>query len=113
MLWYVDLVYVVGSACFLCGAWLQLQMWKSEQFGLGFIREINPLFQELLAPNGHVGQHASQPAAQDGFAGDAWSQVALALYTSCAALSAINLALNRGWKSHTNMYELPYETSTE
>ena len=41
---YVDLPYLIGSAFFLFGAWAQLLMWKAEQFGLGFIREINEVW---------------------------------------------------------------------
>ena len=38
---FVDLPYMLGSLAFLLGAWVQLLMWKLEQFGLGFIGEIN------------------------------------------------------------------------
>ena len=36
--------YLVGSGMFLLGALIELWLWKSEQFGLGFIREINPIY---------------------------------------------------------------------
>ena len=41
--WACDFPFAVGSAAFFCGAWVALRMWKREQFGLGFIREINSL----------------------------------------------------------------------
>ena len=37
----VNLPYALGSIAFALGAWCALWMWKAEQFGLGFIREIN------------------------------------------------------------------------
>jgi hypothetical protein len=39
--WAVDLPYLLGSVAFLAGAWMQMRMWKAQQFGLGFIREVN------------------------------------------------------------------------
>ena len=36
-----NLPYALGSIAFALGAWCALWMWKAEQFGLGFIREIN------------------------------------------------------------------------
>ena len=38
---YVDMPYLLGSLLFLVGAWAQLQMWKNDQFGLAFIRDVN------------------------------------------------------------------------
>lgn len=37
----VNGMYLAGSLCFLLGAWVAMFMWKTEQFGLGFIKEIN------------------------------------------------------------------------
>mmetsp|Transcript_41345 Transcript_41345/g.86598 ORF Transcript_41345/g.86598 Transcript_41345/m.86598 type:complete len:543 (-) Transcript_41345:107-1735(-) len=42
----VDGSYALGSVAFLLGAWVSLQMWKHDQFGLGFIREVNALLVE-------------------------------------------------------------------
>ena len=36
--------YALGSIAFALGAWCALWMWKAEQFGLGFIREINEVW---------------------------------------------------------------------
>jgi hypothetical protein len=91
----VDGLYLIGSIAFCGGGWLQLQMWKSEQFGLGFIREINPLF--------HKNREAapSNKGDRDGFAGGWDSQLTLAFFMLNAAVSAINLILNRGWQRYT------------
>ena len=75
----VDLPYLVGSACFLVGAWLQLQMWHAEQFGLNFIREINMQFHEK-----------AQPIPPD-------QELFLAVYALNGALSAINICLSLVW----------------
>ena len=75
-MWGVDFVYLIGSLAFFCGAWLQLQMWHAQQFGLGFIRELNETFH----------QHA-QPIDPD-------QQLALAMYMFNGALSAINICLS-------------------
>jgi len=45
-LWLVDLPYMVGSVAFTLGSWVQLRMWKAEQFGLGFLSEVSPEFVE-------------------------------------------------------------------
>ena len=34
----------MGSVFLLVGAWVSLQMWKAQQFGLGFLREVNAQF---------------------------------------------------------------------
>lgn len=39
----VNMPYLLGSAAFALGAWTTMWMWKTEQFGLGFIREIDEL----------------------------------------------------------------------
>ncbi len=70
-------------------------MWKSEQFGLGFIREINPIFKA----------HAAARPDRDGFAGGTASQLALAVFMLNATVSAINLILNRGWQRHACRFE--------
>jgi len=75
----VDLPYLVGSACFLGGAWLQLQMWHAEQFGIGFIREINMTFHEHARP--------IKPT----------EELFLAIYAFNGALSAVNICLSLVW----------------
>ena len=39
--WLVNVPYLAGSFSFFVGAWVAMYMWKAEQFGLGFIPEIN------------------------------------------------------------------------
>ena len=75
----VDLPYLVGSVCFLGGSWLQLQMWHAEQFGLGFIRELNLMFSRQSQPIKPV------------------QEFYLALYALNGALSAINICLSVVW----------------
>lgn len=121
-LWAVDLPYLFGSMAFLVGAWLQIQMWKGEQFGLGFIRDLNPLY---LKPGREVGATALRRPApttttctasvddKEGYAG-AWSeQLMLAVYMGNAALATINIALNRGWHEHAEASGYSVETSAE
>ena len=77
--WAVNLPYLVGSLAFLVGGWVQMRMWKAQQFGLGFIREVNDIFKAFAKPI------------------DWRQQVFMAIYTTTAALCALNLALNYGW----------------
>ena len=42
--WAVDLPYIVGSFAFWIGAWVQWRMWRSDQFGLGLLSEVNAVF---------------------------------------------------------------------
>ena len=68
--------YLLGSVSFALGAWCALWMWKSEQFGLGFIREINePIDSDGdQRPIGHGGgafaspYDASSPSTSGGMA---------------------------------------------
>jgi hypothetical protein len=39
--WLIDLTYLVGSILFLIGSSILLFLWKSESYGLGFIKELN------------------------------------------------------------------------
>ena len=84
----IDLPYLLGSVCFLVGAWAQLQMWKDEQFGLGFISEINRDF---------VRAGARQSVVE---------QVALAVYLATGYLSALNFCLSYVWHVHAS-FEWP------
>ena len=77
--WGVSLLYLLGSAAFLIGGWVQMRMWKAQQFGLGFIREVNSVFSAFARPI------------------DAKQQMSIAVYTTTAALCALNLALNHLW----------------
>ena len=93
----VNLPYLIGSAIFLVGSWVQVRMWKAHQFGLGFIREVNEIFRAFERPI------------------DWRQQVALAVYTATAAVCALNLALKNGWHAtlgawdhHTADSELLY-----
>lgn len=54
-------------------------MWKAQQFGLGFIREVNSIFAAFAKPI------------------DAVDQVSIGAYTTTVALCALNLALNNAW----------------
>ena len=121
-LWAVDLPYLLGSMAFLVGAWLQIQMWKGEQFGLGFIRDLNPLY--LKTGGREMGATAlwTPPTMttctasvddKEGYAG-AWSQqLMLAVYMGNAVLATINVALNRGWHEHAAASGYSVETSAE
>lgn len=77
--WGVDLPYLLGSLCFLLGGWMQLRMWKAQQFGLGFLREVNTIFTSFANPI------------------DAVQQVSLGVYCLTVTLCSLNLALNHVW----------------
>lgn len=40
VLYGVDFTFLVGSLCFLVGAWLDLIMWQQERYGLGFAKKL-------------------------------------------------------------------------
>ena len=85
-LWFTlldEFLYLVASVIFLIGSWVQMRMWKAQQFGLGFIKEVNEIFKAFERPI------------------DNTQQVALAIYTTTAAICALNLALNNGWHHMT------------
>lgn len=86
----VDLPYLIGSAMFLVGAWMQLQMWKAEQFGLGFIREINFSFQGKIDLADEQHRYALV------------EQLSLALYMANGALAALNVCLAYVWHAHAD-----------
>jgi len=79
-LWAIDSAYWVGSVSFLAGAWVQLIMWKSEQFGLGFLSEMNRAFASSTVTVWDTGQ-----------------QLAFMLYFTYATLAVLNIALAVHW----------------
>ena len=80
--WACDFPFAVGSAAFFCGAWVALRMWKREQFGLGFIREINSLPPQTPAAPPSPSPGAAAAAARRCGAGGASSRS-----TCCSARS--------------------------
>lgn len=96
---YVDLPYLIGSVAFAAGAWVQLLMWKNEQFGLGFINEINDDFAE--ARGGMTNEEQMHSAGLLQSTKDRWSHVAdlffLAMYLLNGALSTLNFSLSYVW----------------
>ena len=108
---YVDLPYLIGSAFFLFGAWAQLLMWKAEQFGLGFISEINRPSRDWTqsVAAAEAANNAAPPAdipvssssathsTTDGVASKLVDQLSLAVYLANGALSAVNVSLSYVW----------------
>ena len=106
---YVDLPYLIGSAFFLFGAWAQLLMWKAEQFGLGFISEINRPSRDWTqsVAAAEAANKAAPPAdipvssssathsTTDGVASKLVDQLSLAVYLP--ARSAVNVSLSYVW----------------
>jgi len=90
----VDLPYLIGSAMFLVGAWMQLQMWKAEQFGLGFIREINLSFKGDIDLADEQRRYAFV------------EQLSLAIYMANGALAALNVCLAYVWHVHADFERL-------
>ena len=115
----VDLPYLVGSLCFLIGAWAQLLMWKAEQFGLGFLSEINEDFvpehdsskspkaeaePQQQAP-GSISSSADAPVTSRLHQADGShfvDQCFLAVYLVNGALSALNFSLSYVWHVYTS-----------
>ena len=100
---YVDLPYLVGSIAFAIGAWAQLLMWKNEQFGLGFVTEINEDFSEArraAADAAADAEHAPKAGVLN-VARDRWSHATdlffLAMYLFNGALSTLNFSLSYVW----------------
>ena len=77
--WGIGLPYLLGSIAFLFGGWMQMRMWKAQQFGLGFVREVNAIFTAFAKPI------------------DLKQQLSIGVYTTTVALCALNLALNHSW----------------
>ena len=104
----VDLPYLVGSAMFLIGAWAQLQMWKAEQFGLGFIREINhtPRVPRATASDSSLLHHsplaATPTGADTAVQNPIVEQLSLAAYMANGVLSALNVSLSWVWHAHAD-----------
>ena len=76
--WLVNAPRLLGSVAFLFGAWISVVMWKIEQFGLGFINEINH-----FEPTSTAG--GSEPSRVD-----VKQQVFLMVYVALGVLSAVD-----------------------
>jgi hypothetical protein len=108
---YVDRPYLIGSIAFAIGAWAQLLMWKNEQFGLGFITEINEDFaearraaakEEYAPTEEHASTEEHTPTAGVlNVVRDRWSHAIdlffLAMYLFNGALSTLNFSLSYVW----------------
>ena len=90
----VDLPYLIGSALFYLGAWVQMQMWKADQFGLGFISEVNPDF-----------FRSRQQQQQGEGCGFSWPQAQLIIVTSYAGVSVVNICLAIAWVQHHGLWD--------
>ena len=104
----IDVPYAIGSSAFLFGAWIALCMWKTEAFGLGFIREINN-----LPPQAPMNRAISSLAAFDSAATviedgnsealssrtrlDRNDQIFLGIYVICAVLSILDICSLVAW----------------
>ena len=70
--------------------------WQSQQFGLGFIREINLIFAAQATTDDYA------DGSKDGYAGSCLAQLYLGAYMVNAAVSAVNLALYYGRRAHSS-----------
>ncbi len=111
-IWGVDAPYAVGSFAFLFGSWVAMRMWKTEAFGLGFIREINNLepvapmnlAQSSLASLGATVDDAADDEGNDSGAllkktrMDRNDQIFLAIYVICGVLSILDICSLVAWQ---------------
>eukprot|EP00933_Yihiella_yeosuensis_P019862 TRINITY_DN1601_c0_g5_i1.p1 TRINITY_DN1601_c0_g5~~TRINITY_DN1601_c0_g5_i1.p1 ORF type:complete len:407 (-),score=57.77 TRINITY_DN1601_c0_g5_i1:274-1494(-) len=87
--WVVDLPYLLGSAAFMIGALCTMWLWKCEQFGLGFIPEMNIRFEREEPQEFVLDMHAEYGCGR----ASAWQLPFLTMYLVSCCASVVNIGI--------------------
>jgi hypothetical protein len=100
--WLVNVPYLVGSAGFMVGAWFTMWLWKCEQYGLGFMPEMNEVQNREEAPDFILSVHAEYGCGR----ASPWQLPFLTMYLFNATGSVLLCGMALFWSHQDFAYEL-------